>query len=428
MHIRTNHQRGNVLIASLLTATILGTILAGYLSMASSQSRLTSRAQAWNLAIATAEAGIEEALTQINFTNDFASNGWDVHNGLYTKTRTLGGNSYSVVISNVFAPVLISTGSVQAPMGASLISRVVQVTTYRNGLFTKAMVAKGKINLNGNNIKTDSFDSTDPNFSTLGQYDSHKVKSNGDVATDLDLVDSLNIGNANIWGRISTGPGGTASVGPNGSVGDFAWQTGGQHGIEPGWFTDDMNVFFPDVVAPFSGGAFTPISGNVNGTNYDFVLGTSGNWQLPGWGNQALLVKSNVQAVLLVTGDISMAGKSSITIQTGGVLKLYMQGGSASLGGNGILNGNSYATNFFYYGLPSNTSLTLQGNGQFTGVIYAPSADFKLGGGGNNAQDFVGASVTSTVTMNGHFNFHYDESLGNLGGKRGFIIKSWNEL
>ena len=98
-----------------------------------------------------------------------------------------------------------------------------------------------------------------------------------------------------------------------------------------------------------------------------------------------------------------------------------------SLGGNGIVNPGD-AMNFQYYGMPSNTTLSYSGNAAFTGVIYAPNADFTLGGGGNGIYDFVGASVTSTVKMNGHFHFHYDENLKRIGPSRGYIITSWNEI
>ena len=37
-------------------------------------------------------------------------------------------------------------------------------------------------------------------------------------------------------------------------------------------------------------------------------------------------------------------------------------------------------------------------------------------------------SVTKTVKMNGHFKFHYDESLAEIGWTRGFLINSWNEI
>src|SRR5882672_783086 len=59
--------------------------------------------------------------------------------------------------------------------------------------------------------------------------------------------------------------------------------------------------------------------------------------------------------------------------------------------------------------------LSLSGNGQFTGAIYAPNADLSLGGGGNEVWDFVGSSVTRSVTLNGHYNFHYDEQLEKSG-------------
>jgi hypothetical protein len=61
-------------------------------------------------------------------------------------------------------------------------------------------------------------------------------------------------------------------------------------------------------------------------------------------------------------------------------------------------------------------------------VIYAPNANFTMNGGGNSAYDFVGASITKTVTMNGHFKFHYDEALAKYGPSRGFVLTSWNEM
>ena len=86
------------------------------------------------------------------------------------------------------------------------------------------------------------------------------------------------------------------------------------------------------------------------------------------------------------------------------------------------------AISFVYYGLKSNTSLKFSGNAAFTGVIYAPYADFTLGGGGNDTYDFVGASVSKTATLNGHFNFHYDESLAARFPIKRYVVYSWNEL
>ena len=92
------------------------------------------------------------------------------------------------------------------------------------------------------------------------------------------------------------------------------------------------------------------------------------------------------------------------------------------------MNSDGLAQNFGYWGLPSNTSLTFSGNAKFTGTIYAPNADFTLNGSGDNIIDFIGASISKTVTLNGHFNFHYDEALKAIGPFRGYIVSSWNEM
>jgi len=57
-------------------------------------------------------------------------------------------------------------------------------------------------------------------------------------------------------------------------------------------------------------------------------------------------------------------------------------------------------------------------NANFVGAIWAPQADFTLGGGGNNTYDFIGAVVTRSVKLNGHFNFHFDENLERIGFAR----------
>lgn len=431
MRIRLNQEPGSALVITIVTCAIIGFSLAAYLELVRQQNLSTLRSLQWNSAIAIAEAGIEEALTQLyyNATNRTA-NGWALVNGVYTKERTLGESKYVTTISADNSPVIISRAYVRVPLGTNYIDppRTIRVTTTNDALFAKGMVAKGQIDLSGNRVRTDSFDSADPAYSTNGRYDPAKVKDNGDVATNSAVVDSLNVWNAEIYGKASTGPGGTVAVGPNGAIGNAAWHQAGNKGIQPGWATDDMNVYFPDVSAPFTGGAFAPQPGNFGGTNYTYLI-TTGNWQMSSLslsGQNKVLVMGN--ATLYVTGNVNISGQAYIQISTNSSLRFFVGGASASIGGGGVVNTPGNATNFFYYGLPSNTSLTFGGNVSFTGAIYAPNAAFHLGGGGNNSYDFVGASVTDTVKMNGHFNFHYDENLGKTGPRRGFTVTSWNEI
>ncbi|MEW6307084.1 MAG: hypothetical protein AB1705_26775, partial [Verrucomicrobiota bacterium] len=327
-------------------------------------------------------------------------------------------------ISNVnTAPVVVSRGYVRAPLESSKwISRTILINTRRDPMFTKGLVAKGQITLNGNNVTVDSFDSADPAYSSNGVYDASKRKDNGDVATNAGLTNALSTGNANIYGKASTGPGGTVGIGNNGAVGSLAWHSGGNSGIQPGYSSDDMNVSFPDVKLPFSGG-FLPGGGGGN----QYVISVSGDYRVSSI-TGSVVVKSNVNARIIVDNNINITGSDKIVIESGAKLNLYMNGADAKIAGNGVVNQNGNASTFFYWGTPNNTSLSVNGNGAFTGVIYAPNADFTMNGGGGSAEDVTGASVTGTVKMNGNFNFHYDENLGRLNLTRGYIITAWNEL
>lgn len=431
-HLR-KRESGNVLFVTLIATAIIGAGLAGYLRMVSNDSYSVARSQAWNEAIPVLEAGIEEALAQLSrgtSASSMTGNGWTLAGTNYVKNnRDMGGGSkFNVRISTTHPPVIESEGFVPLPLQTNVfVARRVRVGTTGISTFMKAMATKGQIDLNGKSITTDSFDSSDPAHSTGGRYDASKRKDNGDVATNAGLVDSPGLGTAGIRGRLSTGPGGSVSIGPAGAVGDAAWHAAGNIGVQPGWSTDDMNVSFPEVVSPYTVG-LPPASGNVGGTNYNYVLnGTDysmSTLNLSGGSTNRILVMGNAR--LYVSGDISITDHAGIVIAPGATLKLYAAGASTALGGSGIINESGGATNFSYYGLPSNTSIDLPGNSLFAGTIYAPHADITLGHGGST-NEFVGAFVSKSVTVNGHINLHYDELLGRANSDGGYVVTAWNE-
>ncbi|MCU0788777.1 MAG: hypothetical protein MUC91_11415 [Verrucomicrobia bacterium] len=453
-------ETGGTLIAVLVITFVIGATLASYLRLTQHQALANHRSQVWNRSLTVSEAGVEEALQFINkyasdsarltdwsSSSSVAEDQWyDYGNGWYGMWRWLGDNyeaGYWVTITNrAWGPIITSYGytlnkhayNPYAANGGSKFyprwtSRVVHVETAVDGLFRMAMVADQRIDLNGNNITTDSFDSGNPSYSSGGRYDAAKRKANGDVASNLDLVNSIDIGNANIMGNVSTGPGGTVAIGPNGSVGDLAWVLGGNNGIQPGHVNDDMNVRLQTVTLPTTTWLPMPAGRKINGTTYTHVIDSSGDYRVSSIAG-SVYVNTNVTARIHVTGNVSLTGKSDeIRLAAVGTkVTFYMGGTSFKVKGNGVVNESALAENFMYFGLPSNTAIDFGGNGAFAGAIYAPNADFTLGGGGNNAVDFAGASVTKTVTMNGHFNFHYDEALGRIGGDRGYLPVSWAEL
>ena len=567
-------KQGHVLMMTIVIVALISFILVAYLTLVSSQNTAVMRSQAWNSAVPVIEAGIEDALTHLNthgWTN-IECDGWaNVGGGRYQMSRAVGDSNsfYVVTIYNWVAgysnnvPDVDSLGYVELPLSYAdsgqgpllaqvtanerrvfFLGRGVRTRTGRDRVFTKALVARDSIQLNGNGIRTDSFDSTDPAWSTNGLYAPGRFKSNGDIAVNGSVENggSISIDNANIFGHVSTGPNGTVQLGPNGAVGTELWQASND-GIEPGYRASDMNVSFPDVVIPFSGG-MTPSGGWVTniiastittnagitattitypsspsgpvttnypvtstnyptgspgpvtvivvtntipasvreypqpGTyagiitsneittgnpiyrgvyyNYDYITGYGTNWTYPtftyisgstfntnhittaewydyvlGEGDYGLTTLNGTvyvggNARLYVSSTLNLSG---LVLAEGKKLELFSDAPSVTLSGNNTANSDGRAGNFVFWGTTNVTSLTLNGNAGMSGCYYAPNADLVVNGTGMSTQvDFTGAGIVRSATMNGHFNFHYDEALAKFGPDRGWFITSWSEM
>jgi hypothetical protein len=448
----TGNVAGNILMVAVFTLAIVGALVVGCLTLVQSQNVDIARSQTWNECIPVIEAGIEEALAHLNNPADtnITSDNWILVNGRYTRSGEIGQGYYDVgiIYTNPLRPIIVCTGYVELPAAAATaqsptfaaasmpkpgvryITRAVQATAEKTEVFVRGMVCREKIEMNGNNITTDSFDSADTNFcSPLGLYDPTRIKDNGDVCTLLGLSDAIGVGNANIKGHLRTGPGGSGGVGSNGKVGSLGWHATAPNGIQPGWMTDDMNITFPDVQMPFKNSPLVPIPipNIVNAVPYKYVL-TNGNYRLSNLtlsGTDRMLAMGDV--TLLVTDSIDVSGSGAIDILPTARLNLYMMGATATIGGLGV-NNTGRSTSFYYWGLPTHTTLFMKASGDFTGAIYAPNADLKMSGGGNSLQNFVGACVVKSIFVNGHYSFHYDEALGKFGPLGSYIIVSWVEI
>ena len=417
-------QQGIALMTTMVIAGVIGIVLMSVLVWASSHNLVTARSAAWNSALGVAEAGVEEAFAQLkNHSSDRTANSWTLVSGQYTKTRNFGDGYYTVKISSDPTPIITSSGYVKAPLKTnSYIYRTVQVVTTNIPQFYAGLVTKLWIQMNGNNIDVDSFDPFNPTWSTGGLYDPNKRHDQGNIATVSGLMNGFAVGNADIWGKIATGPGGTMTVGSGGSVGDVAWHAANKTGIEPGWDSHDMACTFPAITVP--SGTLPPGGAQkVNGVSYQYVLGT-GDYTI---GDLSGSVYVAGKATLKVTTKLKLSA-NAITIGPGASLALYVSVADASFGGTSVQNQGGATTNFLYYGLPSNTSVSFGGNTAFTGIIYAPDADISMGGGGGGTPvDVTGAMIGKTLTMNGRFNIHYDESL-RKSNPAGFAVSTWKEL
>ena len=454
-------QGGFTYLSVVITMIVLGIMLAAYLKMVAVQNQLTMRSQTWNRSVPVLEAGIEEALAHLNqngspdsggnYAGNLSLDGWALDaDGGWHKIGEVGGDYYYTRISpyvlGASCPIISSTGYVRQATALSMLNpsrpfflaaiganelvalgyskRAVACNTTNIPTFSKGLIAKHGIDMNGNNVLTDSYDSKNPLYSTSGRWVQAKRRDHGDIASNDTLTNIVNVGNANIWGTVATGPHGTVALGPNGAVGNAAWQTGGNHGIQPGYSTDDMNVQFPDVVMPTGSGGWLPPASGSGG--YQYVFNLPGDYLISGTVNGKILVAA-AGVRLRVDGGWSFNGQAGMTIGTNASSKIYLNCPSASITGQGILNMTGTPNQCYIFGTSRLTSLDIGGNGECTAAVYAPYASVTLHGGGTSVQDFSGAIVANTFTFTGHYNIHYDEALGRTGLFRGFTLTSWDE-
>lgn len=414
---------------TILFCSLVGVVLVAYLSMVSTQRKLSFRSQVWNQCIPLCEAGVEEAMSHLNYyatLNNFAANGWVLSSGAYRKERMLNGGRLRMAIGTDFPPTITVNGLLPSPLlQTNFLTRNVRVKTKLNRRFQYGILSKGQVSFSGSNPRVDSYNSTNILESTFGQYDPLKFTDHATVVTTSTSGGAINLNNADIYGKVATGPGGTVSTG-SGSIGSTLWNSNPLNAgrIEPGYSASDANVYIPDAMMPSPfGPAVMPTSGNVGGTNYTYVL-SAGDYQVPyvSLGNgQTVYISGKVR--ILVDGDTSVTGSGQIVVAPGASIEYYSRG-NVNVAGNGIINGSGVPKDFMLVGLPSCTSISYSGNAKFVGTMYAPQADMTISGSGDTCGAFVGKSVK--IAGNGIF--HFDEAL--LGDPREgrFIAASWEEI
>ena len=410
---------------SLLIAVTFLIALASYLALVSNENQAVGRAQSWNAAMPMAEAGVEEALTQLKYAGNgtnLATNGWTLESdGLYHKSRTLSSASYyAVAIQPATDPVIWSTGYVSAPISGGYISRLVKVQALPGPSFGKGVTAKGTISFSGN-AYMDSYNITN------GVYDTGDPTSTGVVLTDTNVAGAISLSGSpscHITGTVDTGAGsGTLITGANNPVGSSNFVASGGSGASPdvqsGYYNNNANYQFNDAAVPSFSSYYTSFT-TLGSSNIAGVSGQTTYYEVSSI-SQSLMVYGNVTIYVTSTGSaISLAGQSDIEIATNSTLTLYVAG-SVSIAGNGVVNDTGLAKALTVYGLPTCTSFSYHGNANFVGVIDAPEADFSLTG---NAAA-IGAFVVNSFSAVGNGGVHWDTSLASTGA---FLINNWNEM
>jgi hypothetical protein len=232
------------------------------------------------------------------------------------------------------------------------------------------------------------------------------------VLSQFWFTNSQNVGNANIYGHVMTGPGTTSSavqIGSQGAVGSTLWNANpvNRGKIQPGHWSPNFYLNFPDVQAPtWAGSALPAESGGVitlNGGLYTSPVNPTAPlkitapttvWIQSSFSAGLVIASTNNASLVLYVGTTNTANSDTL-----------------DLSGQSTINSPGSSQNLQVYGLPSLTSIDFTGNSAFNGTIYAPEAALRGGGSGNNDLDTAGSIIVASITLNGHWNFHYDEHL-----------------
>jgi len=414
--VSKTRENGSTLFVALIICLTVGIILGGVLKLTASRFQMSARSEDWNAVIPIVDAGVEEALTHLKDDANVAANNWAMMTiggqKVYTKQRNFPDGSYffvSIYNADTNNPLIYSQGFIRSPYQTGrYISRTVKVQgTNVPSVFTRAVAANGPVTLVGNTL-IDGFDSR------MGGYNTTTNRNAiGGIASNSRILGAVNVGNAEIFGPVSTGVGGTVIAAANGAVGDVAWATS-RNGIEPGWTDDTMNVAFPTNSPPTSTGSSLPPTTLTNVTSGTYTLSSYDNTV------QGNITISGSNVTLYVPGSFSLSGQGYIKLLPGASLKLIL-GGVATISGGGIINGSGSAANLSILGLTSCTSITYGGTASFAGTVNAPQAALSLSG----TVDIYGAFIADTVTISGTPSLHYDSSLATSSG---FIAQAWQEL
>jgi hypothetical protein len=366
---RARFERGVTLVPALIISLLVMGISGAVVSNALHRYAAERDRGEQTVAEFAAEAGRDVALYEVQAQADLGADGIGVASGNVT------GGSYVATISPAFSGTKIYTISSTGTSGSQRRNVQLVINYASNSV-------SGVIGLNGVTVNgTPNFDSYS---STTGTYASQvkggHAANKGGVASNGNISAS---GSGTMFGDATPGPGGkysgnfkvTGSTAPAGSK-----------------ISEPAFVYKPPGVAK------TALSGS--GT---LTAGTYQYTSLSLKSKDLLKITGNV--TLYIDGAISSTGQAQIEVTAGSKLTINQGKGDISIAGGGIVNdlANPAALQI---NSASTTSVSIAGNADLYGLVYAPAAAFSKVGTAN----FFGTVVASTVTVSGTGWMHTDSS------------------
>lgn len=397
---------GIALVTVVFAMMLFAVLIWAQAAMQSSDFEVNLRNLESEKALYLAESGAQWAASQLK--QDFGwrtdsdhgyPSGYAQHNITPGQYRAICRNPQG---SETGSAVIESTGYVpiQDQYRGSRVAKLIITLSagFRYGIF-----AVTSVNMSGQAF-TDSYDSSVGSYGAFGN-----IGENGDVATNGDITLS---GQAYIYGDASTGPSGVFD----------------QDEDVEGEITHNTNLLLPSVSAPAELVSL-PSSGSLSLSGTTTMTLNPGNYKYSSIslsGQSVLTIVGPANIYLTGSNSLSISGQAKMIISSAstGPVKIYADG-NISISGQGVINQLNYPGSLFLYDTGSSTqNISISGQGDFYGAIYAPTANISISGQG----DIYGLVAGYTTTISGQASIHYDEALVEFGKTLESDIRVWEEI
>ncbi len=398
--------KGTVLPLVMVVVILLLIIGTSLLNMGLTNRTFSLREKSGLVARCAADAGITQALFEMNQKLQSQTLLSDTMPLAYDVTLTNSDALYSYVVSGSLAGGYSITS-----IGKSGNSqRMIKASLELGGIFDHAILTKDSLILKSGTI-IDGYNSKDPSATDF----SVKI---GTQSTDDDKIILNN----------SVVVNGDIAVGVNGNTDDIIKDLGAI--INGDIYASTNNNPLPDItipVLPDKGASLSVKSGTISVTPSD--NGTYSSIKLDNGKDIGKLEVSGGDVVLHITGDIVLGNDCEIVVTDGSTLTIYIDGNINCDNGSGINTeappDEASTLRLFATG-EGKQYLDVKAKSEWTGTIYAPNGDVILYAGG----DVYGAIVADSFELKAGGDFHYDAALKDVTifdpGVR-FVIKQWKE-
>jgi hypothetical protein len=411
-------QAGFALPAVLFLVLLLGGLSVGLLEEGIAARKAVVNHEANLLALEIAEAGVVRAEVEVRTRVDSATDGIGFASGPF------GNGEFSVALA---ADPISEDRSILSAAGThGLSTRRIEVGVRRraNRRFVEALFAKDDLVFNGE-TGTDAYDSS------LGTYASQATSSDGGgayaaVGGHIGSNAGITLTGSAVWVRGNAIPGPLQEVVRNGNptvLGDMAPRLAA---------IDLPNTSYAQFLAAYQTNDNGSLVGPGGGGGADGKGKGNGNGKGGNGGGGGGVTYDPTTYSLSLTGganlnlapgtyffrSISMAGNSTLSVSSG--VTIYVTGSMDLTGGTLLNSGRPQDFQVFAHPyplpvgfFPTATQVRVRGGSQTALALYGPSSDFTIMGGG----DLFGAVVAESITVAGDSFFHYDRSLGEIGGE-----------